>query len=237
MVLYSGSIRAMNWDSLVYFHHTRRVGTVEPIIIKENSRAKFRFVNRSCQNSFVSTIVDTHRKWISIVWHSNRKKIIAPIFKGIERTFFGCIVNENYAISTTIKCFTQSTVAFLSSCIPNLYCNGFIVDLYLFDNEIKTKVRLKHTIRLTIDGISLGSYWRMCGWFRHRNSNPIVSNNPSWKRTSNNRVVTRYVLLPAIYRLQDLKVINFRKIYRYIFIKFVTMILAQQGWFSHSRIS
>ena len=70
----------------------------------------------------------------------------------------------------------------------------------------------------------------MCGWFRHRNSNPIVSNNPSWKRTSNNRVVTRYVLLPAIYRLQDLKVINFRKIYRYIFIKFVTMILAQQDF-------
>ena len=53
MILYSGSIRAIGRDSPVFFYHTRRVGTVEPIRIKENNRAKFRFVNPSYQNSFV----------------------------------------------------------------------------------------------------------------------------------------------------------------------------------------
>ena len=88
-------------------------------------------------------IIDTHRKWISIVWHSNNKKLIAPIFKRIECTFVCCIINENYTISTTIKCWTQPTETFLSSGIPNLQCNGFVVDLYLFYHEISTNGWLK----------------------------------------------------------------------------------------------
>ena len=122
-------------------------------------------------------IKDTYWKWFSIVWNSNSKKIIAPIFKGIECTFVGRIVDENYAISITIKCWTQSTEAFLSSGIPNLQSYVFVVDLYLFEHEIDTNVRLKYTIRPKKDEISSIKLT----WI-HRNSvQTIIFSLNSWR--------------------------------------------------------